>query len=120
MDKDVKKNLIDVGFMAAARGWREETECIFAGVEKILPESPAPCLGRSLVQLTMKEYGKAIEILEKGRDQFKESPEIKAFLGLAYHLAGEQAKVAATLMPLAEQKSPVGRMATSILNEKGA
>lgn len=113
----MKRNVIEIGFMAASRGWETEAREIFEGVENLCPESPAPFIGMALAAMSQAKHNAAVEILREGLVKLPAQEELRVFLGLALHLASETKESKQILEELASPSTAVGEMASMLLKE---
>ena len=118
MQSSLKRKVVEIGFIAAARGWEKETRAIFQGVKDLCPDSPAPYLGMAFASMGQNRYEAAVDILKKGLEVMPEQKEISLFLGLAYHLKKESEQSRELLEKFAQSNTAIGRMAACLLSEQ--
>jgi hypothetical protein len=81
--------LAEVGFLAGGHRLSAQAEQISLALEQLRPDSEKPFLVRAMAQLNAQETDQAIRVLqEQALAKVPDSSIAKAFLGLAFHIAG--------------------------------
>ena len=119
LDLTTKKQLIEVGFLAAIGGNREEADTIFDGVAHMGNPTPSPYIGKALAALTYDDHEEALAILDKGLKALPEhKDEIKVFIAIVHHVTGKKELKDDVLASLTEKGGVIGALAQSLKNDK--
>ena len=81
--------LMEAGMLAAGYGYMPESETIFEGLKAVRPESESPLIGLAFTKMSTRQVDEAIRILDEQALKINPDSDLaRAFLGLAYKLAG--------------------------------
>ncbi len=92
MRQETQALMAEIGFLAGGHGYHREAETICDALEVALPGDGKPVIIRAFNRMNAGRPEEAAMLLEDAlaRD-IREADMVRAFLGLAHHLAGREA-----------------------------
>ncbi len=92
MQQETQALMAEIGFLAGGHGYHQEAETICDALEAALPGDGKPVIIRAFNRMNAGRPEEAAMLLEDAlaRD-IREADMVRAFLGLAHHLAGREA-----------------------------
>lgn len=90
---DDTRLLAALGFMAARMGLVEQASAIFESLALIRPQASFPYVGLAIANLSVAQANKAVDLLQNSAlAKFPDEVELRLWLAIAQHYAGESAK----------------------------
>lgn len=101
IQSDELRTLVDLGFLAATRGWADEARPIFDAVRAVRPHEPAGFVGLALLALNDGRPADAVKLLR----QAAPADSVRAFLGAALLQLGETEEARSVLQDVIDTAS---------------
>jgi thioredoxin-like negative regulator of GroEL len=116
-DPDDLQLLTEIALSAAARGYAERVEPIFAALALLRPDNAAAAIGRALSALARRDADTAIEILKRDGVRARVcAAEARALLAIALRMAGRDTEARALCRALADGRDgPARKVALGLL-----
>lgn len=119
LEAEDAKVLADAGFLAAMRGDVQVADCIFLPLCQLRPGRSYPWVGRTLARFNSGRAGEAASLLEGvTSDDSEEESILRAWHGLALHLAGHRAQSVSVLSRVAATNGSGAQLARAFLGLK--
>lgn len=95
------KRLLDIAFAASSGGFPGEARAILDGLEKVWPDSPEVKICRAVNHYVVNDFDKAHQCLGDVLAADPGNEFALAYLGVVYHLAGEDGEARKALETVA-------------------